>query len=130
MIYCKLDILLKMVSYEVMKIENNMIDLRGHMPRFILKCMFSHLSPEKPSKCILKPSEHGPFFQDDRFEWSHSDVYCKNECFCIYLLGNTINVCGNPQNRAHFSKTIDLRGHMPRFTIKMNIFPSICLESV
>ena len=27
------------------------------------------------------------------------------------------------------SKTIDLRGHMPRFTLKMNVFPSISLES-
>ena len=27
-----------------------------------------------------------------------------------------------------FSETIDLRGHMPRFTLKMNIFPSIFLE--
>ena len=34
----------------------------------------------------------------------------------------------NSQNRAHFSKTIDLRGHMPRFTLKMNIFPPISLE--
>ena len=25
----------------------------------------------------------------------------------------------------HSSKTIDLRGHMPRFTPKMNVFPSI-----
>ena len=28
------------------------------------------------------------------------------------------NVCWNPENRAHFSKTIDLRGHMPRITQK------------
>ena len=49
----------------------------------------------------------------------------RNECFPIYLLGNTINVCWNPHNSAGFSETIDLRGHMPRFTQKMNIFPSI-----
>ena len=48
-----------------------------------------------------------------------------NECFPIYLLGNTINVCWNPLNRAHFSKTIDLRGHMRSFTLKLNVFPSI-----
>ena len=24
---------------------------------------------------------------------------------------------------------IDLRGHMPRFTLKMNVFPSISMES-
>ena len=39
------------------------------------------------------------------------------------------NVCWNPQNRAHFYETIDLRGHMPRFTLKMSIFPSISLET-
>ena len=38
---------------------------------------------------------------------------------------NAMNVCWNPQNSARFSKTIDLRGHMPRFTLKMNVFPSI-----
>ena len=32
------------------------------------------------------------------------------------------------QNRARFSETIDLRGHMPSFTWKMNIFPYISLE--
>ena len=61
-------------------------------------------------------------------------IYCKvmtieNEHFPIYLLGNPINVCWNPQNRASFSKTIDLRGHLPRFTLKMNVFPSISLET-
>ena len=30
--------------------------------------------------------------------------------------GNCMNVCWNSQNRAHFSKTINLRGHMPKFT--------------
>ena len=34
--------------------------------------MFSHLSPEKPHKCVLKPSEQSSFFQDDRFEVSHA----------------------------------------------------------
>ena len=33
------------------------------------------------------------------------------------------------ENRAHFSKTINLRGHMPQFTVKMNFFPSISLET-
>ena len=36
---------------------------------------------------------------------------------------------GVHQNRAHFSKMIDLRGHMPRCTVRMNIFPSIPLET-
>ena len=51
-----------------------------------------------------------------------------NEHFPIYFLGNTINVCWDPLNRACFSETINLRGHMPRFTLKMNVFPSISLE--
>ena len=41
---------------------------------------------------------------------------------------NTINVCWNPQNGTRFSETINLRGNMPRFTLKMNTFPSIFLE--
>ena len=40
-----------------------------------------------------------------------------------------INVCWNPRNSACFSKTIDLRGHMPRFTQKMDVFPSISIET-
>ena len=28
-----------------------------------------------------------------------------------------------PQNRARFSKAINLRGHMPRFTLKTEHFP-------
>ena len=105
------------------------IDLRGHMPRFTLKMNIFHLYPEKPHKCVLKPSEQGLFFQDDWFEGSHAWVYSKNEHFPSYLLRNTINLCWNPQNRARFSETIDLRGHMPRFTLKMNVFPSISWET-
>ena len=52
----------------------------------------------------------------------------ENEHFPIYLLWNARNVCWNPQHRAHFSEMINLRGHMPRFTQKMNVFPSISLE--
>ena len=29
----------------------------------------------------------------------------------------------NPQNRARFSKMINLKGHMPRFTLKHEHFP-------
>ena len=106
------------------------IDLRGHMPRFTLKMsMFSHLSPWKQHTCVLKPSEQGSFFWDNWFEGSHAKVYSKNEHFLIYLMRIARNVCWNPQNRAHFYETIDLRGHMPRFTLKMNIFPSISVET-
>ena len=44
----------------------------------------------------------------------------------------------NPQNRDRFSKMIDLRGHMLRFTQKMNMFshlspqqtPEMCIETL
>ena len=91
--------------------------------------MFCHLSPWEHHKCVLKPSEQGSFFQDDRFEGHMPRVYYNNECFPIYLLGICIMGVGNSQKRPCFSKMIDLRGHMPRFSWKMNIFPSICLET-
>ena len=34
--------------------------------------MFSHVSPQKPHKCVLKPSGQCSFFQDDQFEGSHA----------------------------------------------------------
>ena len=36
------------------------------------KWMFSHLSPWKPHKCVLKPSEQGSIFRDNRFEGLHA----------------------------------------------------------
>ena len=87
------------------------------------KWMFSHLSPWKPHKCVLKPTEQGSIFWDDGFEGSHAEVYSQNECFSIYLLGNPINVCWNPQNRAHFSKTINLRGSHAEVYSKNECFP-------
>ena len=48
------------------------IDLRGHMPRFTLKMNIFQSIFSKPHKCVLKPSEQGLFFQDDRFEGSHA----------------------------------------------------------
>ena len=85
---------------------------------FLEKWSFSHLSPLKHHKCVLKPSTQGLFFWDNRFEGSHASVYSENKCFPIYLLRRARNVCCNHQNRAHFFETINLRGHMPRFTRK------------
>ena len=68
-------------------------------------------------------------FLSDHFEGSHAYVYTTNECFPIYLLRNPINVCWNPQNRACFSRTINLRGHMLRFSWHMNVFPPLSLET-
>ena len=48
------------------------IDLRGHMPRLTLKMDVFPLSPEKPHKCVSRPSEQCLFFQDNRFEGSHA----------------------------------------------------------
>ena len=96
---------------------------------FLEKWMFSHLSPWKSHKYVLKPSEQCSCFWDDRFEGSHAYVYSKNEYFPIYLLRNPINMCWNPQNSAHVSEMIDLRGHMPMFTWKKNVFPCISLET-
>ena len=97
--------------------------------RLLQKLTFSHLSPQKPHKCVFKPSEQGLFFQDVWFEASHACVYSKNEHFLIYLLRNPINVCWNLQNRARFSETINLRGHMARFTLKLNISPIYLLRN-
>ena len=64
----------------------------------------------------------------------HGLIASKNECLIkkIHLTcdSTTINVCLNLQNSAHvFPRMIDLRGHMPRFTLKMNVFPSIYSET-
>ena len=93
------------------------------------KFTFSHLCPWKHYKCVLKASEQRSFFQDDWFEGSYLEFHWKNLRFPIYVLGSTINVCWNPHNMAWFSETIDLWGHMPRFTLKMNIFPSMSLRN-
>ena len=96
---------------------------------FLEKWTFSHISPQKPHKCVLKPSEQDLFFWDSQFEGSHASVYAKNKCFPIYLMRNPINVCSNPHNSVHFSERIDLRGHMPRFSWKINVFPPMSLET-
>ena len=51
---------------------SEMIDLRGHMPRFTLKMNIYHLCPWKHHKCVLQPPEQCSFFQDDQFEGSHA----------------------------------------------------------
>ena len=44
--------------------------------------MFSHVSPQKPHKCVLKPSAQGSFFQDDRFDQKHFKVMI-SLAFCL-----------------------------------------------
>ena len=54
----------------------------------------------------------------------------EHEHFPMYLLGNPRNMCCNTENRTQFSETIDLRGHMPRFTFNMHVFLCIFLETL
>ena len=51
------------------------------------------------------------------------NVSTSNSLETLYMCVKT------PQNRAHFSKTINLRSQMPRFAPEMNIFPSTFLET-
>ena len=107
-----------------------MINLKGHMTRFTLKVnVFPSISLESPEMCV-ETVRTGLVLP----RWSIWSVTClgwlwKMNVFPIYLLGNPINVCWNPQDRACFSKMINLRGHKTRFSWKMNVFPSICLET-
>ena len=71
-----------------------MINFRGHMPRFILKMNVFHLSPWKPHKCVLKPSEQGIIFLKTINLRGHMPrFFLKMNVFPSYLLGNPINVC-------------------------------------
>ena len=94
------------------------------------KWMFSHLSSWQLHKCVLKSSEQDSFFQDDRFEGSHAYVYSQNECYAIYLLGNPIKMSVETlRTGLIFARWLIWRGHMPRFTLRMNVFQSISLET-
>ena len=85
---------------------------------------------ENPINVCWNPQNNTHFFQDVQFEGSPLYVYSQNECFPIYLHRNPINVCWNPPEQGScFPKIINLRGHMPRFTLKMNIFLSISIET-
>ena len=102
------------------------------IPRFTIKNEdFPIYLFGNPHKCVLIPSEQGLYFLRQLI-WGVTCLVLplKNECFTtIYLLGNHVHVCWNPQNRACLPKTINLRGHIPRFTWKMNVFPCISLET-
>ena len=56
----------------------------------------------------------------------------KNKNFSIskqWTYGNPINVCWNSHNRTQLYGTINLRGHMPRFTQKNECFPIYLLRN-
>ena len=48
------------------------------MSRFTLKMYIYPCIFLENDKCVLKPSEQGSYFRDDRFEGSHAYVYSKN----------------------------------------------------
>ena len=109
---------------------SEVFNLRSHMSMFTWKMnSFLSISLENPYMCV-ETLRRGLVFQ----RWLISGVTCliwlQNEWFPIYLLGIPINICWNLQNRDHFSKMINLTGDMPRFTLKMKLFPSISLETL
>ena len=107
---------------------SKMINLIGHMPRFTPKNEhFPMYLLQKCHKYVLKLSEQGSCFPSWSI-WGVTWLGLLENGFPIYLLRNARNVCCNHQERVHFSNTINLRGHMARFTWKINVFPSISLE--
>ena len=104
-------------------------NLRGYIPRFTLKMNVFPSISLKTHKCVLKHSEQGSFCWDHQFEGLHTLVYSQNKCFPIYLLGNHINVCWKHLQQGTFFWDEQFEDHMPRSTLKMNVFQSISLES-
>ena len=111
---------------------SQMIDLMGHMPRYTLKMkVFPSNLLGSLHKCVLKPSEQGPIIEDDWFEGSHALVYSQNEHFPISSLWKPHKLCVESHRTGLvFLRQIDLRGHMPRFTLKINIFPIYLLGNL
>ena len=110
---------------------SEMIDLISHMPRFTWKneCFSIHLLRNARNVCC-NYLDRVCFSEVNRFDQSHAQVYLKKWMLFPSISLETPYMCVEThQNRARFYKTINLRGHMPRFTLKMNIFPFISLES-
>ena len=73
---------------------------------------------------LFRPSEHCLFFSDDWFEVSHVYVYSEKWTFSLIYLLRSVKSGGRilSEFSVRFSKTISLRGHMPRFTLKLTVF--------
>ena len=100
-----------------------------HMPRSTLKMnVFQSISLET-HKCVLKHCRSGLILLRPSIWWITCLGLLLKWMFSHLSPWKPINVCWNTQNRAHFAETINLRDHMPRFTLKMNVFPSISLET-
>ena len=98
-------------------------------PGLLKKWTFSHLSPEKPHKCVLRPSKKVLIFPRQSI-WGVSCLGLLKKCMFSHLCPWKPHKCVlKPSEECSFSKMIDLRGHMPRFTLKMHVFPSISLET-
>ena len=71
------------------------------------------------------------FPKTDQFEGHHMPRFSSKTKMNVFpsMSLETHKCVLKPQNRAHFSKMIDLRGHMPRFSLKKNVFPSISLKT-
>ena len=91
------------------------INLRGHMPRFTQKWMFSHLSPWKLHKWLLEPSEQGSFHFSKMINLKgHMPRFTLKMMFSHGIP----NVCLNPENSSFLQRWLIWDGHMPRFTQK------------
>ena len=106
------------------------INLRGHMPRFTLKMnIFPSISLET-HKCVIKQSEQGSFFLRWLIWESHALVYFWNWRFSNLSPKKPHKCVLKPSEQGLFFWDNWFEGHMPfRFTLKMNVFPSIFLEN-
>ena len=148
---------------------SDMIDLRGHMPRFTLKkCCSIYLFGNLINVC-RNPQNRACFSKIIDLRGDMNRFTLKMNVFPSISLKNPFNVCWNPQTGLVFpewlnwgitcldlplkwmlfhlspckphkyvlkpskqacsSKMFDLSGHMPRFTLKMNVFPSMSFET-
>ena len=103
-----------------------MVNLRGHMPRFTLKneCFPIYLLGNIINVC-WNPQNRARFSETIDLRGHMPRFILKMNVSPSISLETPINACWNHQNRGCFSETIDLRGHMLRFTLKMNMFPHL-----
>ena len=95
------------------------------MPKFtLIMNIFTSISLRHPNKYVLKHSEHGLIF----LRQSILGVTCldlvEKRTFSHLSPEKSHKCVLTPPEQGSFSEMIDLRSHMPRFTLKMNIFTS------
>ena len=105
---------------------SDLIDLRRHMSRFAWKMnIFPFIFLEMPEMCVENLRRGIVFLRPLIWGVTCLGLLWEMKIFPIYLPRNPINVCWNPQKRDHFSKMIDLKGHMPWFDSERWIFSHI-----